>query len=110
MISPLLGLMLLLQGTGVPSQAPASTAPLRLKEAVQHFPQSQLEPKVSGAVSIDLNVGSRAAYETLADIAGLNVIFDPDFRDRSLAPFHIGDTDVFEAFDRVSLMTGSFVE
>jgi len=29
-----------------------------------------------------MNQDSRVAYETVAELAGLNVIFDPDFRGR----------------------------
>ena len=108
MIIPLLSLILLVQGTPAPTaQVPA---PLRLKEAVQHFPQSQIEPKVSGPISIDLNQGSRADYETLAGLGGLSIVFDADFADRALAPLHVADKDIFEAFDRLSMMTGNFVE
>jgi hypothetical protein len=110
MIIPLLNLILLVQGTAVPPGAQVPPAPLRLKEAVQHFPESQIEPKVSGPISIDLNQGSRADYEALAELAGLNIVFDADFADRALAPLHVAAEDIFEAFDRLSLMTGNFVE
>jgi hypothetical protein len=100
MISPLLGLMLLVQGSAIP----------HLKDAVHEFPRSMLQPKVSGPMSIDLKPSSRAAYQTLADIAGLNIIFDPDFRDSSIAPAHLENADVFDAFDRVSAATRTFVE
>jgi len=110
MIIPLLSLILLGQGTAAPTAAQVPPAPLRLKEAVQHFPQSQIEPKVAGPISIDLNHGSRADYEALAGLAGLNIVFDADFADRALAPIHVAGEDIFEAFDRLSLMTGSFVE
>jgi hypothetical protein len=110
MIIPLLSLIFLVQGTSAPTAAQVPPAPLRLKEAVQHFPQSQIEPKVSGPISIDLNQRSRADYEALAELAGLNIVFDADFTDRALAPLHVADEDIFEAFDRLSLMTGNFVE
>src|SRR5215475_4781660 len=108
MIIPLLSLILLVQGTPAPTaQVPA---PVRLKEAAQHFPQSQIEPKVSGPISIDLNQGSRADYEALAGLGGLSIVFDADFAARALAPLHVADEDIFEAFDRLSMMTGNFVE
>jgi hypothetical protein len=100
MISPLLGLMLLVQGTAIP----------HLKDAVHEFPRSMLQPKVSGPMSIDLKPSARASYLALADIAGLNIIFDPDFRDKSLAPAHLDNADVFDAFDRVSAAAGTSVE
>src|SRR6516164_8811785 len=100
MISPLLGLMLLLQGT----------ATTHLKDAVHEFPQSMLQPKVSGPMSIDLKPSARASYQALADIAGLNILFDPDFRDSTIAPAHLDNADIVDAFDRVSAETHSSVE
>jgi hypothetical protein len=110
MIIALLNLILLVQGTPAPTAAQVPAAPPRLKEAVRHFPQSQIEPKVSGPISIDLNQGSRADYEALAGLAGLNIVFDADFANRALAPLHVADEEIFEAFDRLSMMTGNFVE
>src|SRR5438128_1097754 len=42
--------------------------------------QSQLEPKITGPIDIHMNQDSKVAFETLAELAGFNVIFDPDFR------------------------------
>jgi hypothetical protein len=102
--------MLLVQGTTVPGTTTVSTTPLQLKDSVHDFPRSMLQPKVSGPISIDLNRSSRASYQTLADIAGLNILFDPDFRDSSLAPAHLENVDIFDALDRVSASTKNFVE
>jgi hypothetical protein len=84
--------------------------PIRLKDAVADFPRSQLQLKTNGPVSIDVNNGERAAYEQLAEIAGLNIVIDPDFRDSAGAPFRIDNMDVLQAFDVLSARTRSFVE
>src|SRR5262249_41075916 len=84
--------------------------PGRLKEAIQDFPHSQLQLKTNGPVSIEVNQGERAAYEKLGEIAGLNVIFDPDFRDTSKESLEIKSADVPQAFDVLSARTRSFVE
>lgn len=84
--------------------------PLRLKEAIADFPRSQLQLKTNGPVSLDVNQGERAAYEQLAEIAGLNIVFDPDFRDSANARFRIENADVLQAFDLLSVRAGSFVE
>ena len=84
--------------------------PIRLKEAIADFPRSQLQLKTNGPVSIEVNQGERAAYEKLAEIAGLNIMIDPDFRDSSTGPFRIQNADVVQAFDVLSARTGSFVE
>src|SRR6188474_1104771 len=76
--------------------------PIRLKEAIAEFPRSQLQLKTNGPVSIEVNRGERAAYEQLAEIAGLNIIIDPDFRDSSAGAFRIRDADLLQAFDILS--------
>ena len=89
------------------AQAPSSLVPL--KEAVRDFPRSQLQVK-SGPVTTELKNGSRAGYETLATIAGLNIIFDADYRDTPIPPLRIDSPDVLSAFDVLSMTTGNFVE
>src|SRR5262249_50786699 len=71
----LLSVVLLAQGSAL-AQGPQ---PIRLKEAIADFPRSQLQLKTNGPVSIEVNQGERAAYEKLAEIAGLNIMIDPDF-------------------------------
>jgi len=102
----LLSVVLLVQGS-VLAQGPQ---PIRLKEAIADFPRSQLALRTNGPVSIEVNQGERAAYEKLAEIAGLNIMIDPDFRDSSTGPFRIQNADVLQAFDVLSARTGSFVE
>ena len=82
-----------------PAQAQGIGQPIRLKEAVADFPRSRLQLKTTGPVSIEVNQGARAAYESLGELAGINVIIDPDFRDGSIAPFRIENADVLQAFD-----------
>jgi hypothetical protein len=95
----------------VPVSAPAQgLQPLRLKETIADFPRSQLQLKTNAPVSLDVNQGERAAYEQLAEIAGLNIVFDPDFRNSASVPFRIENADVLQAFDLLSVRVGSFVE
>ncbi len=110
MMTQLLTLILFAQGIQLPPPPPATLAPLRLKEAVQDFPRSQLQPKVSGPISIDLSQSSRASYEALAQLAGFEILFDPDFRNASFAPFKVENAAILEAFDRLSITTGNYVE
>jgi hypothetical protein len=100
-------LVLLMQGSAL---AQSAGQPIRLKEAVLDFPRSRLQLKTTGPVSLDVKQGTRAAYGTLAEIAGLNIVFDPDFRDSSSAPPRIENADVLQAFDLLSAQSGSFVE
>jgi general secretion pathway protein D len=81
----------------------------RLKEATRTDPgvSSQLQPKLRGPIDIHITQDSRAAFETLAQLAGLNVIFDPDFRGQRI-PIELGNVDIYEALDIVALQTRSF--
>src|SRR5581483_8179254 len=41
---------------------------------------SQLDVKVIGPIDLHMTQDYKVAYETLAEFAGINVIFDPDIR------------------------------
>ena len=110
MTNLLLTLILQSQGSALPPPAPATLPPFRLKEAVRDFPRSQLQLKHSDPVSVDLNQSARASYETLAEIAGVNIIFDRDFQNDFFPPLRVEKADILEAFDRLSAVTGNFVE
>jgi hypothetical protein len=88
----------------------ATSRRFSLKEAVAEFPRSQLQVTNAGPVSFELAAGQRAAFERLAEIAGLNILFDPDFRPTSNAPVKVAAAGVLEAFDALSLQAGAFVE
>src|SRR5262245_52117495 len=70
--------------------------------------QAQLEPRITNPVDIHMAAqDSRVAFETLAELAGLNVIFDPDFRGTRI-PIELNKVDIFEALDILALQTRSF--
>jgi general secretion pathway protein D len=69
--------------------------------------ESQLEPKITGPIDIHMNQDSRVAYETVAELAGLNVIFDPDFRGTRIQ-IDLTNVDIYGALDILSLQTRSF--
>src|SRR5204862_2953354 len=67
--------------------------------------------KVSGRVgSYDVKDNTRAIFERLARSAGLNVIFDPDFRSLDDHLFKVDNLDVLDAIDVLALQTRSFWE
>src|SRR2546426_446233 len=109
MTSLLLTLILQLQGSAVPPPTRATLPSFRLKEAVRDFPRSKLQLKHSDPVSVDLNQSARASYETLAELAGVNIIFDRDFQNDFFPPLRVEKADILEAFDRLSAVTGKFV-
>ena len=70
--------------------------------------QSQLEPKITGPIDVHMpGQDSRVVFETLAELAGLNIIFDPDFRGARI-PVDLNGVDIYEALDIVALQTRSF--
>jgi general secretion pathway protein D len=69
--------------------------------------QSQLEPRITAPIDIRITQNSRVAFETLAELAGFNVIFDPDFRGQSI-PIELNKVNLFEALDILALQTRSF--
>jgi general secretion pathway protein D len=69
--------------------------------------QSQLEPKITGPIDIHMTQDSRVAFETLAELAGFNVIFDSEFRAARI-PIELNKVDIFEALDILALQTRSF--
>jgi general secretion pathway protein D len=69
--------------------------------------QSQLEPRITGAIDIHMTQDSRVAFETLAQLAGFNIIFDPDFRGTRI-PIDLNMVDIYEALDILALQTRSF--
>jgi len=71
-------------------------------------PQSQLEPKNRGPFdTIRMTQDSRMEFETLAGLAGINVIFDPDFRGTRVQ-LELNSVDIYEALDLLALQTRSF--
>jgi general secretion pathway protein D len=81
----------------------------QLKEVTRTDPsvRAQLQPKVVGPIDIHITQDSRAAFETLAQLAGLNVIFDPDFRGQRI-PIDLTNTDIYGALDILALQTRTF--
>src|ERR1041385_75617 len=70
-------------------------------------PEAQLEPKTTGPIDIHMNQDSKVAFETLAELAGLNIIFDPDFRG-TRTQIDLNKVDIFSALDILALQTRSF--
>ena len=69
--------------------------------------QSQLEAKITGPIDIHMTQDSKVAFETLAELAGFNAIFDPDFRGTRI-PIELNKVDIYEALDILALQTRSF--
>src|SRR5262245_37350446 len=92
------------------SLAQGPSGPVHLKDAVKEFPRSELRIKSTARVTVDTSLGARASYEQLARAAGLNIVFDADFRDAFSVPPKIVNADILDALDLLSIANGSFVE
>ena len=57
--------------------------------------------------SFKMDQSSRAAFEALAQTAGLNIIFDRDFRSTPVQ-FRVDNMEILDALDRLALQTRSF--
>ena len=68
----------------------------------------QLQPQVTGAIAFDFrDVEVTEIYRTLAQIAGLNVLFELDL-DSDLTTFRVDNVDFFEAMQMLTIMHGHF--
>src|SRR5437899_3327375 len=83
-------------------------AQLKEETRTDPTPQSQLEPKNKGPFdTIRMTQDSRMEFETLANLAGINLIFDPDFRGTRVQ-LELNNVDIYEALDILALQTRSF--
>lgn len=81
----------------------------RLRDVTQTDPSvaSQLDVKVTGPIDLHMTQDFKVAYETLADFAGINVIFDPDVRSTRV-PIDLNKVNIFDALDVLALETRTF--
>ncbi|MGD8331975.1 MAG: secretin N-terminal domain-containing protein, partial [Acidobacteriota bacterium] len=84
---------------------------LAQREAQQAGPViPQLEPQVSGPISFDLRqVAVTEVYRTLAQAAGLNVLFEPTLSDDTI-DFQVSDTTFDDALRLLTASNGQFVK
>jgi general secretion pathway protein D len=69
--------------------------------------QSQLDVKVSGPISMHMTQDFKVTYESLAELASINVIFDPDVRSTRV-PIDLINVNIFDALDVLALETRTF--
>src|SRR5215468_7524953 len=67
----------------------------------------QLDAKITAPIDLHMVQDSKVAFESLATLAGLNVIFDPDFRGTRI-PIDLDRVSIFDALDVLALETRSF--
>jgi hypothetical protein len=59
-------------------------------------------------LSLDLNLDSRATFETLAEAAGLNIVFVRNYTPKAAQPFRIENKTPVEALDQLAKQTATF--
>ena len=69
--------------------------------------ESQLQPTVEGPISLRITQEAQSIFETIAELAGLNIIFDPDFRSTRIS-VELDNLSVYEALDILALQTRTF--
>jgi hypothetical protein len=62
----------------------------------------------AGKISVDFNASAHDAFERVAGMAGLQVVFDPRFKDSPAQPFAVNNVGTADALDFLSLQTRTF--
>lgn len=80
-------------------------APSRLETVPEGPPQ--LIPLSRAPINLRLTAESRQVFESIGKLAGINVIFDPEFQGRRI-PVELSGATLEQALDIVALMTKTF--
>jgi len=91
---------------GTAEKTPAPAAPGEEQPKVMAGPP-QLKPLSSAPINLKVTNDSRVIYDTVAKLAGLTVVFDPDFTSRRIAA-ELTDVTLEQALDIVSLESKAF--
>jgi general secretion pathway protein D len=86
--------------------AAAPSAPAEEQPKVMAAPP-ELKPLSRTPINLKMTNDSRVVFDTLAKLAGLTVVFDPDFTSRRI-PVELTDVTVQQALDIVSLESKAF--
>jgi general secretion pathway protein D len=89
-----------------PAEAPKPTAPPAEEAEVLAGPP-QLKPISRELINLTMTNDAKVIYETIGKLAGLSVIFDPDFSSRRITA-ELPNVTLEQALDAVSLESKSF--
>src|SRR3984893_7869172 len=98
--------MTALAAKGAAEKAPAPAAPGEEQPKVMAGPP-QLKPLSRAPINLKMTNDSRAIFDTVAKLAGLTVVFDPDFTSRRIAA-ELTNGTLEQALDIVSLESKAF--
>jgi hypothetical protein len=71
--------------------------------------RSKMEIKLRGKTTVRLKETPKVAFEKLAELAGVEVVFDKAFSDGPENPFNATNVDVLDAFDLLAWQTRTFL-
>ncbi len=95
-----------LAAKGAAEKAPSAPAPSNEEPKVMSGPP-QLKPLSRAPINLKMTNDARVIYDTVAKLAGLTVVFDPDFTSRRIAA-ELTDVTLEQALDIVSLESKAF--
>ena len=74
-------------------------------ETAQSLPK--LKPISTQPINLKINNNSKIIFETIGKLAGVNVLFDPDYQDRRFA-LELTNATLYEALDYVSALARAY--
>lgn len=89
---------------GEPSTTPQSPLAKQVEEAGGPV---ELAPTSSALINLRLNENANLVYKIIGKLAGINVIFDPDYKPQKIS-IELNDVTLREAFDMVALQSKTF--
>ncbi len=92
------------ESAGSPLEADRLQRSQRVKSLMQ---PAELAPLSTELIDIMLTENSKVVYETIGKLAGINVLFDPEFSDEEIE-IEIKNATLQEALNYVGLMAGAF--
>jgi general secretion pathway protein D len=86
-------------------QAAARRESEALLETAQSLPR--LKPLSTQPLNLKINNNSKVIFETIGKLAGINVLFDPDYQDRRFT-LELTNANLYEALDYVSTLARAY--
>ena len=91
------------------SQNPTAPKPDMLHKRIEDAEGPlDLAPIQDQAVIMRLSGDSKVMYQTIAKLAGINVLFDPDYQSRQMAPLDLNGVTLQQALSMLALESNTF--
>jgi general secretion pathway protein D len=100
----------LIRSQGAPPAAAAPPAkPDMLRKRIEEAEGPvELAPMQDQAVTMRLSGDSKLMYQTIGKLAGINVLFDPDYTPRQMPPLDLNGVTLQQALNMVALESNTF--